>query len=276
MYTIVAFGNTPIPQAYATITVATGTASNFTTIPQAGGGVYDSLGTDQARTQGMIIQATARITAVPTQAALETQERLLRTMLGTIGQLWRKWDDSGLLEWCWARCTSVGNQRAPGNLNYMDLPMSWQMESMAWYDTTDGGFIDKYPLDECFLLRGVEDELLSYPVYYNVTNGSTPQPDITFSITAVAGAVTAVTITNITTGHVLTWAGTLAAGKVLVIDCGNDSVLNNGVDDYASLTPPTNKDEWMLLNPGLNSISVSITEAGTQSTIQFAFYPAEA
>jgi hypothetical protein len=111
---------------------------------------------------------------------------------------------------------------------------------------------------------------------YPFHNGSAPQPDVVFSITAVAGAVTAVIITNILTGHVLTWSGTLAAGKTLVIDCGAQSVLNDGVDDYASLTPPTNRDEWMLLDPGLNPVSVSVTEAGTQSTIQYSFYPAEA
>jgi hypothetical protein len=275
MYRIVRFGNTTlIPQGYATISVAAGPASTFTTLPMARGGVWDSMGTEAARPQGQEITSTSRIFESTTQAVLETQERELRAMLGVVGMLWREWDSSGLWEWCIARCTVVGGQRVPGNYNYMDFPITWKMESMSWFGASAVDSIDPNPLTGDLLLLGVEN-VETYPVYYTFVNGSAQQLNVIFSITARGGAVTAITIANSTTGHTFVWAGTLAAGKTLVIDCGLQSVLNDGTPDYAGLTTPTDKEEWMILDPGANDISFSITEAGTESTIEVMFYPAE-
>jgi hypothetical protein len=276
MYWITAFGNVTLPVLRSREFAGTGTASNFTLLPLAGGGVYDSLGEDRAYTQGVQIEVEGSIVLEEQgTAAFEAQERSLRGLVGQYDVLWREWDNSGLLEWCWARCVSVGQARTSRNQVHLSIPIVFQMESAAWYGETDTDILDTDPLGDLALLCAENEEV--YPVVYAlVNNGRMPQRDVTFKVTAKGAAVTAVTISNSVSGHTLAWAGSLAAGTTLVIDCGRQSIQNDGADCYAELTVPTDKDEWMIMEPGVNPISINITETGTESTIEIYFFDSHA
>lgn len=277
MYWIKRFGSVNIPKWNPSHFTGTGSASNFTLMPLAGGGAWDSLGSGTARVQGVQIQVQAEISiSGQTADELETQERALRGLVGRTDQLWRQWDASGEWEWCQARCISVGSSRSrmgPGDELWQTVPIVFQMLSPAWYSAaeTDITVLDPIGGDEEIAVCGAQGS--GYPIILYVEyDGDAEQPEVTITITAGDGAVTAVSLSNSLTGHSLTWAGTLAAGKSLVIDCGAETVENDGTADYDGLTPPTDKDAWMSLEVGMNPLSINITEAGTESTIEVEYY----
>lgn len=275
MYTITAFGAIPLPQSRPSHFVGTGSASNFTILPLSAGGVYDSLGSNRAFTQGTQIRVVGAILLRDqTAVQLETQEKTLRGMVGKVDQLWRTWDESGALEWCTARCISVGETRTVENLNYLDIPMTFQVTSLGWFGQVQKGFIDADPLDKFSLLRTLaHNPANTWPVYYTLNYAGTEnQPAIILTLTSGDNSTTAVGITSITMGHVLAWTGVLATTKKLIINCGMQRVTNDGAPAYSALTVPTNKDEWFMLQPGINEIALNVTTSGSEPTFEIAYY----
>ena len=76
-------------------------------------------------------------------------------------------------------------------------------------------------------------------------------------------------------GESLTFSGTVAANKTLVIDTGTMQVKNDGVDAYDDLafTPTADLATWFSLLPGSNALTITYTGA-TGGDIEFAYYEA--
>lgn len=91
-------------------------------------------------------------------------------------------------------------------------------------------------------------DALVYPVVSVIAGGS-----------PVSGGVT---ITNSTTGKSFTYSATISAGQTLAVDCGNFTVLNNGVSDLAS---------WSGTFIWLQSGSNSMLYAGSNCTVRIAY-----
>ena len=87
-----------------------------------------------------------------------------------------------------------------------------------------------------------------------------------FEFTANTNPITEIVITNVITGATLTWAGTLAATKVLVIDAITMTCTNDAADDYAGITPGTGQAAWMWFSPVAISFYNNFTIAVTQTT----------
>ena len=99
---------------------------------------------------------------------------------------------------------------------------------------------------------------------------------ITVNVHPTTSAITAITLENLTTGHVtkIKYAGTIAATQSLSLECETKSVENNGVDDYAnlSLEGAHTISDWIRLAPGDNTIRITRTGGGVKSTVGLIFY----
>lgn len=107
----------------------------------------------------------------------------------------------------------------------------------------------------------------------NALNTGTAETWPTFTLTALAVAVTNPTITNGATGQVLAYTGTLSPGDVLVINTSPyaRSVLLNGADRRAFLTTAS----WFSLPPTIvTPITYGATSADSTSTLTAAWSPA--
>lgn len=275
-YVLERFGSVNLPGYDAASEIGAGPARLWL-LPLPGGGLFDGLGSSQAPVGDVKISDQASLLG-SSKADLETQFKTLRALIGKRDKLYRRLEGAGALEWCYARLANIRVLRRSEHVFSLDVGLEFAMISRAWYAESAQNVYNADPLDAAddLTTTGAESPA-AYPVTLNFTHaGNVDQPDVTFTITAGSGNVTAVTIQNTTTGHQFSWSGTLAAGNSLVIDCGALSVKNNGADDYNAFTPPTNKEEWMVFRPGLNALSISITEAGTESAIRVQFYDAYA
>jgi hypothetical protein len=72
----------------------------------------------------------------------------------------------------------------------------------------------------------------------------------------------------------MTWTGTLAVNTQLVIDFGAMSILNSGVNAYSGLVFSTSHkiDDWMRLDPGNNTITLTRTGGGATSEVALSYY----
>lgn len=70
----------------------------------------------------------------------------------------------------------------------------------------------------------------------------------------------------------LAYDGTLTAGDALEINCRNKSITKNNVADYASLTEM--RAEWFALQPGDNTVRVTMANAGDAASITIRYFEA--
>lgn len=85
------------------------------------------------------------------------------------------------------------------------------------------------------------------------------------TVTAGAAPITQIIIRNITTGRTMTYSGTLAATKSLVIDCSAFTITNDGVEDLTNWS-----GSFLSFTPGNNSMQI---EGKTIATYGFAWTP---
>jgi uncharacterized membrane protein YciS (DUF1049 family) len=103
--------------------------------------------------------------------------------------------------------------------------------------------------------------------------GDYPVSNIIITLTAAGTAITNILI-GAYASFEINWAGTLAAGQSLVIDCGALSVKNNGVDAYSVFSRTANHkiNEWVRIVVAGTVITVTRTGGNNSSTIQFDYY----
>lgn len=245
-------------------------------IPLPGGGVFDALGNEDAPLQYRMLSVRHLLwNTTDTEAALQSLFNALRAKIGTREQLFRRLADGSTLQWSHARLKNVVATREVLDLSSLPVTLQFELISQWWYAATAKDVtITDIPGDTGDLATTLA-ESSGYPVSFTLTNdGNVDNDSVLWEITAGSASITAVTITNTTTGHAMSWSGTLAIGDVLRIHTGELSVLNDGANDYASFTPPSNKEAWFKLQPGENTVTISITTAGTGETVRYEFYDA--
>jgi len=204
------------------------------------GGVYDPLGSQDARALGGTVLMQAEIVSA-SATALQTAIDALRAIRGVRGSLVIEMADASERTRT-ARCEEVRIERRFVGADHMHLyqpvALTFRLYGAGWNGTsnTDTTVIDSSPKNA------------------TVNNGgNVDQSDVTITVTAGSAAITALQIQNTTTGYLcdLEYDSTIAAGESLVIDCGELSVENNGADDYAnfSLGSAHAVDDWMRLAP---------------------------
>lgn len=103
-----------------------------------------------------------------------------------------------------------------------------------------------------------------------VHTGTAPETKPTIRL---IGPLNNTVITNSTTGHVLTYSGTIASTGTVTItmaSTGEYTATNNGTNVISSITH-SGGPTFMAFNPGTNTLSI-VNTGGTTGTVKVSFY----
>lgn len=95
--------------------------------------------------------------------------------------------------------------------------------------------------------------------------------DAVITFTASGTGTKTIRMQDSASGIDWTWSASITDTKVLTIDCGAFSVMNDGVNAYSSFTlnGAHASDYWCVVMPGSNTFTFTLTGAGT---VQVAWY----
>ena len=255
-YWITRFGSTDLSQISLRQQDPLEAALGLVNLP--GGGVHDSWGSAQAPAK-----LPSRITCdseyvEATSGAFRTALYAVRALIGTRAILYRSPDgEAANSESVLARLESVRMGRNADNILVMGVGLTFEALAAVW----DGAaHTETITLD-------------ASPKSQDCDNGGNGiVRAVTITVTASGSPITAVTIENLETGHItkIKYAGSIAVGQSLVIDCGAMTIRNNGVNAYTStaftLEAGHSLREWLRLMPGANTIRVTRTGGDNAST----------
>lgn len=191
------------------------------------------------------------------RAYLREQLDLLRGMVGKRDRLWRRRDEDGLLQWRTARLLAVESQ---GDVDRWAAEVA---EATATFETAQGTWRGAAVVtDSATLTAGVTATKTIAAL------GNAPVEDAIVTLVA-AGAITSLRVRCTAAGVDWTWAGSLAAGQTLLIDCGAMTVRKQGVDAYAGFTLNAGHTAagWLPLAVGDNALLLLASGAGGTATI---------
>lgn len=241
-----------------------------------GGRVFDASGADDSPTGATPL--TKRCTLDADNAAqLRVAFNALRANPRKRKRLWRLWD-SGDAEWCWARFLGIQATRTTKNHLHQEMELQFVMISPRWYGGHHGG---AWTLDNGIVLdTGYEldaDDWRALTAGANsltiTNNGNRTVTNAVITVAAGSANITALKI-GVSGVSELQYATTIDAGESVEIDCGALSVLNHGIENYAGfgLTANHKIDDWLRLEPGENTVVVTITGGGTGAQALFEFF----
>ena len=279
-YRIYKFGTTTLPSARLAGTFGTGPSAE--TAVAAVGGMHDTHGNGYASLRlphEIVYSCWIRDTAANTQTALKAWQALR----GVRAKLYRvnEFDDSE--HWCYARLMQV---RAPWQYQRKTMqPLELLFYVMTpWYEDASGAtwYLDagEYLDDGLFLdsSGAVEITLTDALTVTQVTSGgNAPTRYIWAVVTAATSPITSITILldNGSTVCCLVWTGTLAVGKLLVIDGRSQAVTNDGAPDTGTLTVNTTvhtSNHWLELAPtALNGVTITRVGGGATSKLELHY-----
>ncbi len=222
-----------------------------------GGLVYDSQGSEWARSQAQ--QVTARGKLVGTSAAdLKTQLDAWLAKRGKRATLSRLADDGVTHHNVTARLLSVKATRSPGQLLYLPVELTFELVSFPWAGALHNGTVNLDATPKTITLAN---------------DGNARVTAVAFTITAKGSPITGLTIA-ISGVSQIQWAGTLPVNKALLIDCGLLKVTNDGASAYSGFSLGVGHviDDWIRLEPGNNNVIVTRTGGDNTSTIQSVYY----
>lgn len=274
-YVLYQFGDLVLPEYNGDNDVSTGqVAPVFLDLP--GGGVFDVLGTEPAKRRATPLNKICTLDAEDV-SELRDKYNALRAKIGRRERLWRRWD-AGLYDWCWARLINIAARRTTKNYLHQEVDLQWVMISPHWYGQHHGGdwtldsgvLLDTgYPLDTSDWLplsEGVNSLTITNSGNRTVTNA-------VITITPGDMEITALTV-GVAGISEMQYSGTLSNDDWLTIDCGGLSVWNGGDEAYVffSLTADHKIDDWLRLEPGANTVVITLTGEGTGAEALIEFF----
>lgn len=281
MYRLTRFGTLDLEHYNQVDTIGSGsTPTSYQLLP--GGGALDRFGDRQMHPGAVERTKSLRLRV---SAETSTQEYMaLLSLRGRRDRLYRRLVD-GSVQWIYARLVEVGAQRNFEQAKFrviQDIDLRFVTEDAFWRGALRS--IWYFDSGEYFDTGLYFDSSLIYPLTGNPTKftvdlssdiGMAPTRAIVLTISAGNAAMSNITIVR-TGGESLTFSGTVAANKQLVIDTGTMQVLNDGADAYASLilAPTADLSAWFTLLPGDNPVTVSFSGGGTGKQIEFSLYEA--
>ena len=240
------------------------------------GGAYDQMGNDQSYRGGYAIKVTGTIIGTGADD-LVTKYNNLRSYLGKKDRLWRR-NDTGGLFWVWARLQSIDATREEKNRRHLEVDLTFYVFSPLWNGDLNGSW--RFDSGETFDSGLLFDTGLIYPLtntstIVTVTNGGNATlRSFEMAITAAGSPITSIRILKANQTDI-TWTGSLAVGSQLMFDFGGLSIRNSGVDAYSGLVISSANhkiDDWMMLDPGNNEITIIRTGGSNQSQVSFSYY----
>jgi hypothetical protein len=256
-YYITAFDGLTLPTAKPLHDISSDESMDMG-IQVAGGGYYDANGTDRANAKLHPIRVKALLTAA-TAGALSTAYDAIKAKRGKYGTITMTPGGGTVTRTRMGRMLDVNADNEPGQITYTPIDITFMPTKRGW----DGTFHN-----DSFNLT------TSPGTVTFANNGNRRTTDAVITIYAGANITSAIfSLSNNPYSCVFQWSGgTVATGQSLVIDCGALTALNNGVDAWSQLSRLAQHqvDELLRLEPGNNSIVVTLTGGGTVSSVNFA------
>lgn len=168
----------------------------------------------------------------------------------------------------WARCTNLSLAWNAGQPAYQPVDMSLVLPYPLWADSADERdyLDDGLLLDDGWTLDGGSAETttiaaaVSAATLTYTNGGGVASTRGRLLVMPQAGAsLSKVTVINETTGHQLTFAGTVTATEHLAIDLDTQTVLLGSSDAYSGLSKPSSQLEFMRFARGANTIRIETT-----------------
>jgi hypothetical protein len=249
-----------------------------------GGGAWSDHQGETA-TRGRLPISAKYLLMGDTEAALNTSLCALEALQGVQDDLYIEVAHNSVCS-AEAVLTSVKGTRRAKDLTSLEITMNFTVLSPTWRGARHSGsgwvfdsgeyFDSGLHFDEAdsvYLLSDAKSTL-------TVTNGGNATvKNCVLTIRAGLGSITGVLIqrkVGSTVYEHLTWAGTLASGKDLVINCGAHTVTNDGANAYSgfALGASHRTDDWLRLLSGANTIEITLTGGGATdiSSAGFTFY----
>jgi hypothetical protein len=282
MYRLIRFGNVNLEHYNQVENIGSGdTPTAYQSLPE--GGALDHFG-DQQKHPGAVERTISRRLRGSTPADLEQKYALLLSLRGKRDRLYRR-TISGDIHWQYARLVSVSAQRSYEQTKYgiiQDLDLRFITQEAFWRGDLGGTwYFDSGEYFDSGLSfdSGQTYALTTSPTEITISTsddvGCADIRALRIRVTVGSEAITSITIAR-DGGESLTFDGTIAAGKSLIVDTGTMQITNDGVDAYDDLTlsPTADLAAWFALRPGSNPITVTFTGGGTGSTIDFSYYEA--
>jgi hypothetical protein len=282
MYRIVRFGAVELEHYNQVDVVGSGvTPSAYQALH--GGGALDLFGAQQTHPGTVERVKSIRLRGV-SGTDLENLYFQLLSLRGKRDRLFRE-TVSGKTHWMYARLVEVSAKRTFEQAQYQliqDMDLRFVTQEAFWR----GSFAGKWYFDGSDNLDSglVFDSGESYPLTTSPTEITVSTSDdagcadvraLIIRVKAGSAAITSITIAR-DGGESLSFDGTIAAGKSLIVDTGTMQVTNDGVDAYDDLTlsPTADMAVWFALKPGDNPITITFSGGGVGSTVDFSYYEA--
>jgi hypothetical protein len=279
-YTLVHFGTTPLPDTMQEEDFSTGVVSSGLVGSIGASFNYFGSNTRYPRAQqfphrgryvGRVLyritddgayrltdNGNYRTTAPSAIADLAGKVDDLKAKLGQWDVLWRKRISDGVLTWKECRLLRVDHVENIENANVVsDITSIFETLDVGWRADTVTS-VTRTPAD------------ISTAYLPIAVAGTAPVRDAILTITRITGTVTSVDVTG--PGIDFTWTGSLGVGDVLVIDSGDKTILDDGVDAYNGLVFNAGHtiDDWLLLPRGRSEFQV--TPVGGRVSTNITFY----
>lgn len=283
MYRLISFCDVNLEHYNQVESIGSG-ATPTAYLPLIDGGALDAFG-GQQKAPGAVERVKSFRLRANTEAELSALYFGLMALRGKRGALARRMVN-GDVHWQYARLVELVAQRnyemtqfkviQDVDLRFSTQEPTWRGLPGYWYLNTgfyfnDGQMLNDHPIFTLLL----STQTFTITLGSASDAGRAPVRAITITISAGDTELTTLSIAR-TGGEALTWAGSLAAGKSLVIDTGILRVMNNEVEAYSELTfaPTADMAAWFTLQPGPNEITVIRTGGGVDATITFEYYEA--
>lgn len=275
------FGTLTLPTYDPDADTSTGKYETAYTALESGGAIDDLDEDDIARPAVTGISYGGTVEA-DTRELLTDALDALRAWVGVRAKLYARelttTPGAGEVRWRWARLVSVGARRKPGHPLHQEVTFTWASESPWWYAHHHGGgwvLDDGKLLDEGYFLDESDIVTLNVsPKTYALVNPSNrPIEDIQFTLDVKTTNCTAFGIATASTD--LDFTGTVNAAKALVIDCGAQSVRNDGVAAYDDLAFGAGHvvDPWTRAErSATTTYTFTNTGAGVTSTVTLDYW----
>jgi len=281
MYRLIRFGTLDLEHSNQVDDIGSG-ETPVSYLALSGGSALDNFGSAQKH-PGVVDRVAVRTLSAGNVNNLTMLYLNLLSMRGQRNRLYRRLA-SGESQWVYARLVAVSGQRDYQRTQFrriQEVELHFSCQDAFWrglavmdWPLDDGNLLD----DDLYLDASVHYPLSSSPCTLTVpvANGAghAPVRAVTIRITAPGSAISNITVAR-AGGESLTFSGSIAANKTLVIDAGTMQVQNDGVDAYDDLafTPTADLATWFSLLPGDNQVTITYTGA-IGGDIEFAYYEA--
>jgi hypothetical protein len=282
MYRLIRFGLINLEYYNQVDAIGSGsTPTAYQLLPE--GGALDLFGSMQKH-PGVVERTKSIRLRGATEAELEQLYLQLLAMRGKRDRLYRR-TTTGDIHWMYARLVEVSAQRNYEQSKYrliQDVDLKFIAQEATWrgdyggvWYFDSGEYFDsglRFDSGEIYNLDGSPKAIT---ISIGAEVGRMPTRSLQMRITAGSAAITSITIAR-AGGESLSFVGTIAAGKELLIDTGTMQVTNDGDDAYDDLaiSPIADLAVWFAFEPGDNDLTITYVGGGTGSTISFQYYEA--